>query len=177
MWFIVLSGISMGLSWIFLYEAYRRIGVGLSSVTYYCGPVIVMLCIPLLFKKRLRFFQIACFAVVFIGILLISLPDAVGSNNTDSFGLICGFASAVFHALMVIFTMKAPDINGIKNSAIQLVVSFITICIFVIFFGSLSFPAGATQWGWVLFLGIVNIGFATSFSLYTVYKFYSIGVV
>ncbi len=33
---VVMSGISMGLSWLFLYEAYRRIGVGLSSITYYC---------------------------------------------------------------------------------------------------------------------------------------------
>lgn len=32
-----LSGVSMGLSWIFLYEAYQRIGVGLSSVVHYCG--------------------------------------------------------------------------------------------------------------------------------------------
>lgn len=32
-----LSCVSMGLSWIFLYEAYQRIGVGLSSVVHYCG--------------------------------------------------------------------------------------------------------------------------------------------
>ena len=49
---LAVSGIAMGASWIFLYEAYARIGVSISSLLYYCGPVIVMalsplLCIPL----------------------------------------------------------------------------------------------------------------------------------
>ena len=58
----------MGLSWIFLYEAYQRIGVGLSSVAYYCGPVIVLLAAPLVFRKRLTAAQTACFGVVFTGL-------------------------------------------------------------------------------------------------------------
>ena len=63
-----LSGVSMGLSWIFLYEAYQRIGVGLSSVAYYCGPVIVLLAAPLVFRKRLTAAQTACCGVVFAGL-------------------------------------------------------------------------------------------------------------
>lgn len=63
-----LSCVSMGLSWIFLYEAYQRIGVGLSSVAYYCGPVIVLLAAPLVFRKRLTAAQTACFGMVFAGL-------------------------------------------------------------------------------------------------------------
>ena len=37
--YITLSGIAMGASWMFLYEAYQQIGVGVSSLLYYCGPV------------------------------------------------------------------------------------------------------------------------------------------
>ncbi len=51
--FILLSGIAMGASWMFLYEAYRQIGVSISSLLYYCGPVIVMILSPLLFKEKL----------------------------------------------------------------------------------------------------------------------------
>lgn len=39
--FLTISGIAMGASWIFLYEAYQQIGVSLASLTYYCGPVIL----------------------------------------------------------------------------------------------------------------------------------------
>lgn len=173
---VVLSGISMGLSWIFLYEAYRRIGVGLSSVTYYCGPVIVMMLAPLVFRSRLTGRQIICFAAAFAGILMVSLPGVTGDAKVDAFGLICGFASALLHALMVIFTMKAPCITGMVNSAIQLAVSFITVALpaavvwlictaghstgsmAAVFGSSLAIPDEPEQWFWVLFLGIVNTG-------------------
>jgi uncharacterized membrane protein len=41
--YIGISGIAMGASWMFLYEAYAQIGVGVSSLLYYTGPVNVML--------------------------------------------------------------------------------------------------------------------------------------
>ena len=43
----------MGASWMFLYEAYQQIGVSLASLLYYCGPVIVMVLSPLIFKEKL----------------------------------------------------------------------------------------------------------------------------
>ncbi len=49
---IMLSGIAMGTSWMFLYEAYQRLGVSFASLLYYCGPVIVMILSPLLFQER-----------------------------------------------------------------------------------------------------------------------------
>ena len=50
--FLMLSGVSMGMSWIVLYEAYQRTGVGIASIAYYCGPVIVMLLTPFIFRQK-----------------------------------------------------------------------------------------------------------------------------
>lgn len=156
--FVILSGIVMGLSWIFLYEAYVRIGVGLSSITYYCGPVIVMLSAPLVFRKKLTVSQYLCFVVVFAGIMLVSIPGVLGQGTVDVIGLLCGFASAAFHALMVIFTMKAPHITGVKNSMIQLAVSWVTVALFLFGGKTVSLPDSPEQWFWILFLSIVNTG-------------------
>ena len=157
--FAVLSGVSLGLSWIFLYEAYQRIGVGLSSISYYCGPVIVMLMSPIIFRERLGFAQIISFIIVFAGMLLVSLPGLTGSSSVDKYGLFCGFASAIVHALMVIFTMKAPDISGVRNSALQVIVSFLTISAYILISGRrVLLPSDGTQWFFMLFLGIINTG-------------------
>lgn len=156
--YILLSGIFMGLSWIFLYEAYRRIGVGLSSITYYCGPVIVMLSSPFVFRKKISLKQFLCFIVVFAGILLVSLPGLSGKASVDAFGLFCGFASAFLHALMVIFTMKAPHITGLKNSMLQLVISFFTVAVFLPFEHGVHIPEDPHQWFWILFLSFINTG-------------------
>ena len=79
--------------------------------------------------------QTACFGVVFAGILLISVPDLSAGSGVDGPGLLCGFASALLHALMVIFTMKAPEVTGMKNAALQLTVSFFTVAAFALFTG------------------------------------------
>ena len=68
--FIVLSGIAMGTSWMFLYEAYQQIGVSLSSLLYYCGPVIVMILSPIIFRERLTVPKLLGFATVLVGIFL-----------------------------------------------------------------------------------------------------------
>ena len=56
--FLAISGAAMGISWMFLYEAYQQIGVSLSSLLYYCGPVIVMVLSPFLFLLLPDFHQI-----------------------------------------------------------------------------------------------------------------------
>ena len=61
---IALSGMALGVSWIFLYEAYQRIGVSLASLLYYCGPVIVMALSPVLFRERITGRKAAGFAAV-----------------------------------------------------------------------------------------------------------------
>lgn len=60
----------------------------------------------------------------------------------DGPGLLCGFASALLHALMVIFTMKAPEVTGMKNAALQLTVSFFTVAAFT---GLPTPPQGGEQ--------------------------------
>lgn len=117
-----------------------------------------MLAAPFLFKKGLKRKQVVCFMLVFAGILMVSAPGILGQTQIDSFGLLCGFGSAIAHAFMVIFTMKAPSITGIKNAAIQLIVSFFTVAVFVVTMQGLTMPASPNQWFYILFLGFVNTG-------------------
>lgn len=62
-----------------LYEGYVRIGVGMASLLYYCGPVIVMALSPLLFHERLTRAKLLGFAAVFAGAVLI-LGGAAGAE-------------------------------------------------------------------------------------------------
>ena len=71
--FLAISGMAMGASWMFLYEAYGRIGVSIASLLYYCGPVIVMVLSPLIFKERLTGAKVTGFIFVLVGIFLLWL--------------------------------------------------------------------------------------------------------
>lgn len=61
---LLLSGAALGASWIFLFRAYQTIGVGVSSLLYYCGPIIVMALSPFIFGEKLTGSKIAGFIAV-----------------------------------------------------------------------------------------------------------------
>ena len=145
----------MGISWIFFYEAYNLIGVSLSSLAYYCGPVIVMVLSPLLFGEKLTVFNIIGFQAVILGAILVN-GDI--SKNVNNIGVIYGGISAVAHAFMVIFSKKSKMKNGIENAMIQLVFSFFTV---VIYFGiteQFSLKMTLSDLFWIVILGVFNTG-------------------
>lgn len=154
--FLILSGISMGLSWMFLYEAYNRIGVSVSSLLYYCGPVIVIALSPVVFKEKLTRHRLTSFLAVFIGIILVN-GNLVNSAN-NFWGIFCGAMSALMYSFMVIFNKKATNISGLENSLLQLTVSCITVAVFVLFKGNFSFYIPQSSLLPLLFLGVVNTG-------------------
>jgi len=41
--FLLGSGVAMGASWLFLFEAYSQVGMSVATLAYYCGPVVMML--------------------------------------------------------------------------------------------------------------------------------------
>lgn len=155
MLFITLSGIAMGTSWMFLYEAYQQIGVSLSSLLYYCGPVIVMILSPLIFREKLTPPKIIGFLIVLAGIVLVN-GNLEGAGN--AWGIFCGAMSAVMYFFMVTLNKQCRRITGMENSVIQLTVSFLTVAVFVGFKQAfvIHIPEGA--WPWILILGIVNTG-------------------
>ncbi len=154
--FIALSGVAMGTSWMFLYEAYQQIGVSLASLIYYCGPVIVMILSPLIFKEKLTFPKIIGFATVLVGIVLVN--GNVSNGNGNNWGLLCGGLSAVMYCFMVTLNKQSKNITGMENSVIQLLVSFLTVAIFVGIKQGFVIDVPTNDWVWIIILGIVNTG-------------------
>lgn len=154
--FIITSGIAMGTSWMFLYEAYQKIGVSLSSLLYYCGPVIVMILSPLIFKEKLTLPKVLGFIIVLTGIFLVNGKIAAKGGNT--WGLFCGAMSALMYFFMVTFNKKSKNISGMENAVIQLTVSFLTVAVFVGIKQHFMISIPAEDWKWILLLGLVNTG-------------------
>ncbi len=153
--FIALSGIAMGTSWMFLYEAYQKIGVSLSSLLYYCGPVIVMILSPIIFNEKLTVPKVLGFVTVLVGIFLVN-GNAVGKSNP--WGLFCGAMSAVMYFFMVTLNKQSKNISGMENSVIQLAVSFLTVAVFTGIKQGFIINVPEDAWAWILILGVLNTG-------------------
>ncbi len=159
--FLAISGIAMGTSWIFLYEAYDEIGVSLASLAYYCGPVIVMILSPLLFREKLTKLKMCSFLVVLVGIFLVN--GTAFENGVSVWGLVCGLLSAVCYSLMVMFNKKARDITGLENSMLQLFVAFLTVAIFVGIKQGYRMEIDTQSIIPILVLGLLNTGIGCYF--------------
>lgn len=154
--FLAVSGAAMGLNWVFLFEAYRLIGVSVASLLYYCGPVIVMALSPLVFRERLTWPKLLGFAAVLCGLLLVS--GRVSATGGSRWGLFCGMMSAVLYAVMLIFNKKASAIVGLENAAIQLFAAFAAVAVVVGARQGFSIAPAAADWAPILLLGVVNTG-------------------
>ena len=158
---LAVSGVAMGASWIFLYEAYARIGVSISSLLYYCGPVIVMALSPLLFKEKLTAFKVIGFLSVLCGVFLVN--GNAFDGNGDTFGILCGLLSAVMYFFMVIFNKKAESITGLENAALQLLISFLTVAVFVGLRQGFAISIPESSILPIFILGLLNTGIGCYF--------------
>lgn len=160
--YLAASGAALGVGWLFLFEAYRLIGVGVASLAYYCGPVIVMALSPILFGERLTFPKVVGFAAVVCGAFLV-----VGRGldaGMSGRGLFYGAMSAVMYAVMVICSKRVTDIAGLECATIQLGAAALAVVVFVaasVATGSMALPLAQLARLNVpatLFLGLVNTG-------------------
>ena len=166
--YLMVSGIALGISWIFLFEAYRLIGVGTASLLYYCGPMIVMVLAPLLFHEKLTYTKTAGFIIVVIGMLCIN--GQALQQGKSAWGLFCGLMSAIFYAGMVIFSKKAESITGISNALGQLTTAFFTVAAFALIKGELAFQLHPNDVLPLLILGLVNTGVGCFFYFSSISK-------
>lgn len=154
--YLGISGAAMGFSWILIFEAYSQIGVSLTALLYYCGPVIVMIFAPLIFSERINRAKIAGFAIVLIGMLCVNSVSIL--RKELSWGLLCAILSAFMYAVMVIFNKLAKSITGLKNAVYQLAASFIAVAVYTALCQDIAVSAIAQNILPLLILGVVNTG-------------------
>ncbi len=160
---LFISGAALGAAWLFLFESYHYIGVGVASLLFYCGPVIVMALSPVVFKTRLTATNLCGFAAVVLGAFLV-VGQGLGSGIAPM-GLLLGGMSAVMYAVMVIHSKKVTDISGIESSAVQLSGSFSIVALYMLasgLAGTLAIPTaaqlGSLNVAAILCIGLVNTG-------------------
>lgn len=160
--FLAASGVAMGLSWLFLFEAYRQIGVGVASLIYNCGPVLIMILSPVLFREKMTWVKVAGFLTVMIGMFCVNI-QMLAEGEIAWWGLFCGAMSAFMYASMVIFNKKASNIGGLEKSMWQLLTGLLTITVFLAVKQGLAIHISSENWIPILILGIVNTGIACYF--------------
>ena len=156
---LLLSGVCLGLNWVFLFASYMKTTVAVASLCNYTAPILVILVAPALLRERPDRRKIPCVAAAIAGLLLVS-----GFWNGDvggTAGILLGLAGALCFACLVICNRKLRDISALDRSIVQLGVSAATILPYVLIHNRGTAIHLDTRAILILaMLGVVHTGFA-----------------
>jgi len=132
-----------------------------STLVYGCGPVIVMVLAPIVFKERFTATKLLGFLAVVLDMYCVNRQALL--QGRVSWGLAFGILSAVMWASMVIFNKKAASITWLETPMLQLAISFLTMAVYL---GprqgfAIHIPPGSLLP--ILLLGVVNTGIGCYF--------------
>ncbi|MFI3171360.1 MAG: DMT family transporter [Eubacteriales bacterium] len=127
---LILSGISMVLNWMFLFEAFKHTTVSSATLVYYTAPIIVILLSQILFKERLTIAKVIGVCCSFIGMILVNFTG--GSEEVTLIGFVLAFMAAFFYAGVMILNKYVKGMYGIEITLMQLVGAAIVIIPFVV---------------------------------------------
>lgn len=154
---LLLTGAVMGFNWILLFKAYDYTTVSVATLSYSFAPVLVTLLCPILFQERLTVWQVVCFVVSTVGLVLITDIDAGGKDNLT--GVLFGVAAAVLYASVVLLNKYIQGVGGIHRTFLQFLAAIVVLIPYVALTGGGDFshmdPRG---WVFLLILGIVHTG-------------------
>ena len=153
-----------GLGWLFLFEAYRQIGVGTSTLLYYLGPAIFMILAPLLFRERITVSRIIGITAAFGGMILVNF-DLLGAQVEGSsfYGILCGLASALMYAVMLVANKKVTNLNGVDRTFFQLVFAGLVVTLYALLTQKALWPVQSGELLPLLILCIINTGLGCYF--------------
>ena len=156
---LLLSGITMGINWILLFEAYKYTTVSVATLSYYFAPVLVTLACPILFREKMGPKQWICFAMSTLGIVLITgIGDLSGGSNHLR-GILFGLGAAVFYATVILLNKFIKGVAGIQRTFLQFLAAILILIPYVAFSGGVTLQ-GLDARGWVclLIVGLFHTG-------------------
>lgn len=155
---IALSGFASAADWFFLFEAYRQIGVSLSILISYFGPVLVIVFSALFLGERMNIVKVSSLAAALTGVVLISGRIVVTGLPVS--GLICAVMSAVCYTALVLFSRQAKNIRGMDHAVLQLLFTFLGTAVFIGVHEGFAISVKPGDWPALLWLGVINTGIA-----------------
>lgn len=157
------TGAVMAFNWILLFEAYRYTSIAMATLAYYLAPTLMVVAGVVLMKERLSGFQVLCFVMSTLGLVLM-LGVSLGAPG-DLRGILLGLASAVLYATVVTVNRLSGETDGLVRTFVQFLGAVAVMLPFVALSGGFHLhtlnPSG---WGYLLTLGIVHTGLC--YSLY-----------
>lgn len=160
---LFLSGIGIGLNWIFLFQAYKYTTVSTATLSYYSAPVIVTILSPVILKEKLSFVKFLCVLGAMIGMIFIAGNNGgtAGVVYNHTLGIIYGLSAAIFYAGVIIMNKFIKRLGGLETTVTQLILASLVLLPYVMATDGFDFSRMTkSAYVYLAVLGAVHTGFA-----------------
>lgn len=155
---LFLSGMAVGLNWAFLFMAYEHTSVAVATLAYYFAPVIVIVLAPILFKEKMTWFQLVCFVMATLGLVLVIGAGGQGTDGNFA-GVLFGLGAAVFYASVVLMNKTVKDVGGLNRTLIQFEGAVVLLLVILLIRGGFQIQnASLVSIANLLTVGILHTG-------------------
>ena len=156
---LLISGMAMGINWIFLFESYKYTTVSVATLSYYFAPVLVTLVCPILFREKMGIKQWICFIMSTIGIVLITGIGDLSRGSSHVIGICFGLGAAVFYAVVILLNKYIKGVAGIHRTFLQFISAIVILLPYVLCTGGIALR-GMDGMGWIclLVVGLFHTG-------------------
>lgn len=154
---LFLSGVAMGLNWIFLFEAYHYTTVAMATLCYYFAPVLVIILSIFLFQEKLDLRQSLCFLSASLGLIL--MIGSKASSKSSIHGILLGLGAALFYALVILINKSIPDVDGLIRTVLQFIAAILILLPYLLLTGGFKIATlSVTGLLNLLVIGILHTG-------------------
>ena len=158
---LLLSGMTMGINWILLFEAYKYTTVSVATLSYYFAPVIVTVACPILFKEKMGKMQWLCFGMSTLGLALITGIGDMSTGANHLTGIAFGLGAAVFYATVMLLNKRIKGVSGLQRTYLQFLAAIVILLPYVLLTGGFTLGAlDASGWVNLLIVGCIHTGMA-----------------
>ena len=119
-WWLLLSSALMCCNWICQFEAYKYTTIATATLCYYMQPVFYILAGAVVLREKLTTKKVACVAVAFCGMILVSGVLQIGFHISELKGAVFGVTGGFFYAMVVLINKYMKDISPVNTTIMQL---------------------------------------------------------
>lgn len=157
---LILSGVAIGLNWVFLFNSYNYTTVSNATIIYYLAPIIVIILSPIFLKEKLTLKRVMAVVFSMCGLILIvntQLDSSLSQNLIK--GVINAFLAATLYASVIILNKFIKNIDDYKRTFIQLLTASLVLLPLIIYKNPIIFK-DLKSILLMLILGIFHTGIA-----------------
>lgn len=160
---LTLSGATLGLNWIFLFEAFRYTTIASATLSYYFAPIFVLLLAPFILKEKLTIVKVGSILVAMTGLFLVvsNGGSVVGDSGSHVTGIMYGLLAAVFYASVILMNKFIKNQSDFDTTVAQLTVAAIVLLPYVLLNEDMNVSVlDFESIMFILILGIFHTGIA-----------------